>query len=333
MADIGIFLRPIVNLKIDIGKKAYAMRTLISEKLLSEADVIKFLIDQHKESILEVFLSSEHITKRKTIPVSPGSGWTSTELDYYNIVFEDVGPDDIADTSGALSVKASSFIESNKDFALSTLADKIGIEQVKIATTEFQRCIVLVLNNPSMESCVDNMFQKFMESVMDTDDFLITQRYDMDLYVSNVKRKATADIVAILFYKLYIGVIVVEDKSRDASRTSSQWDNAEAQLMAEAIAIAQQDRWPEDAPIFMFRVTDVFVSVYKVVFSSEFVTSVKTGIRRSTPFSVLRYSPRDPLFSGSVPGCNLLRPADRKLLTKMLNSMSIEIKEFFIKNR
>lgn len=181
-----------------------------------------------------------------------------------------------------------------------------------------------------MESCVDNMFQKLMENIMDTSEFLITQRYDMDLYISNVKRKATADIVAILFEKLYVGVIVVEDRPRDASRTPSQWDNAEAQLVAEAIAIAQQERWPEKAPIFMFRVTDIFVSVYKAIFSNELITSVKTGTRRSTPFSVLRYSPKDPLFSGSMPGCNLLRPADRELVTKMLNSMSIEIKECFV---
>lgn len=122
-------LKPIANLKIDNGKKVHAMRTLVNDKVLSEADVIKFLINHDLRSILEIFLSSDHISKRKTIPVSPGSGWTSTELDYYNIVFEDVSPDSIVNTNASLSDKALRFIDSNKDFALSTLADKIGIEQ------------------------------------------------------------------------------------------------------------------------------------------------------------------------------------------------------------
>jgi hypothetical protein len=328
--DVDSLLRPIVGLSIDDSRKSSAMRTLVTENILVESDVIQFLIRQQCTNILEIFLSADHAAKRRYIPVSSGSGWTDAELSYYNVVFEDVRAEDIVNTTVVLSDKAANFVESNRDFTLAKLADKKGIEQVKLATTEFQRCIILVINNPSMESCVDNMFQKFMESVMDTEEFLITQRYDMDFYISNVRRKATADIVAILFYKLYVGVIVVEDKSTDSSRTSSQCDNAEAQLTAEAIAIAQQDRWPVDTPIFMFRVMGVFVSVYKAKFTREFVTSVKTGTRRALPLSVLRYSPKDPVFSGNTPGCNLLYPADRELLVMMLNSMSIEIKGYFI---
>lgn len=321
-------LQSIINLRIDDNRKALAIRTLVNENVLTDSDVIKFLIDNSYTSILEQFLSVDKIKKR-SLHASSGSSWTDNELCYYNIVFEDVSVTDIADINIELTDKALNFIESNKYFSSATLADKTGIEQVNIVTTEFQKCIVLVLNNPSMESCVDNMFQKFMESIMDTNVFLITQRYDMDLYISNVKRKATADIVAILFSKLYVGVVVVEDKPKDSSKTSAQWNNAEAQLVAEAIAIAQQNRWPEGTNIFMFRVMEVYVSVYKVKFSKELLTSVKTGTRRVNPFIISRYSPKDTLFENSTPGCNLLNPSDRELLTKLLNSISIEIKNYF----
>jgi len=333
METVEPILKRIINLIIDSSKKAATLRTLVNDSVLAESDIIQFLINETNNDcayILESFLSVDQLSKKRPISVLSGSGWTDAELDYYNVVFEDVCPNDIVNTNVSLSDKAAKFVENNKDFTLATLANKKGIEQMIAVSTEFQRCIVLVLNNPSMESCVDNMFYKFMENIMDTNKFLITQRYDMDLYISNIKRKAIADIVAIFFSQMYVGVIVVEDKPRDTSKTSTQWDNAEAQLLAEAIAIAQQDRWPEEAPIFMFRVLEVYVSVYKVIFSKEFLTSVRNGTRRSKPFNVLRYSPKDLVFSGNIPGCNLLNPIERDLLTKMLYSMSIEIEKCFL---
>ena len=315
------------NLKINERKIAEKLYTLISEDILSESDVIQYLLQKELNYILECFCSIDSNysdTKRRKPPPVSGSDWTNVELDYYNTNFVDVSYESIVKIV-TLSDKATRFIEDNKNLTQNALTEEGEINLVDAKATEFQKHILLVLNNPSKESCVDNMFSCFMRNVLDNE-FLVELRYDIQLFVSNTKKKATADIVAILFPQFYIGVIVVEDKSRETSKTDTQWENTEAQMIAEAIAIVQQKKWPKNMPIFMFRVMEIYVSVYKAVFTTEFIDSVKNGIKRNIPIEIMRYSPIDPKFEGKTPGCNLLKSSERELLAKILYSISQEIK-------
>jgi hypothetical protein len=321
-------LSTLCSLAISDVKKAEKLYTLVSEEILSESEVIQYLVHKDLGSTLECFCSIDigyPTAKRKKPQAVSGSEWTDNELNYYNVSFIEVNPEKIVKIK-QISGKAAKFLENNKYLTPATFAEKKGIDLASMATTEFQKYMLLVLNNPSKESCVDSMFESFMKSILD-DRFLVQPKYDMKLHVCHTEKKATADLVAILFPQLYIGVIVVEDKPRETSKTNNQWENTEAQIVAEAIAIAQQERWPVETPIFMFRVMEIYISVYKAVFTHEFTNSVRNGIKRTVPLEILKYAPRDPTFEGQIPGCNLLDPLDRELLTSILYSISEEIKE------
>ena len=108
---------------------------------------------------------------------------------------------------------------------------------------------------PSNESSVDDMMKTFLSEIL-SDRFLVKTRYDRPLEigvfllakrpvpVGPKKKMATADVIAVLFPQLYVGMVVVEDKPHDYSKSELQWDNAEAQTIAEAIAVMQHKHWP-----------------------------------------------------------------------------------------
>jgi hypothetical protein len=97
-----------------------------------------------------------------------------------------------------------------------------------------------VQKSPSVESCVDDAVRELLQQTLGNN-FLVKTRYDMTLSMSNGSTKATADVLAIFIPKLYMGVIIVDDKPHE---TNEQHSDAEAQMVAEALAIVQQKRWP-----------------------------------------------------------------------------------------
>ena len=308
--------------RINDEKIAEKLHILVKEGVLNEGKVIQYLYQQPRQerlhSIFEhfCFMDNAYLRKRKKPQSASASDWSNNELDFYNVVIIDVVLNDIVHMPSSLSAKSMKFIEDNKHLTPSTFVGKKNLSDIT-ANTEFQQHMLLVSKNPSRESCVDNMFICFMRSVLDNE-FLVEGKYDMKLTVSNIEKKATADIVAILFPHIHIGVIVVEDKSKETSKTKVQQVNAEAQLIAEGIAIAQQKRWPQNMPIFMIKVAGTYVSLYKTIFTKEFVNSVKCGIKRNIPFKILRYSSEDPIFEGRASGCDLQDPIERELLVKAL---------------
>jgi hypothetical protein len=80
----------------------------------------------------------------------------------------------------------------------------------------------------SPSSCVDDAVRELLQQTLGNN-FLVKTRYDMILSMSNGSTKATADVLAIFIPKLYMGVIIVEDK------TNEQHSDAEAQMVAEAV--------------------------------------------------------------------------------------------------
>ena len=318
-------LKFVCSLNINEYKKAESMYKLVSDGRLSQSDVIDFLMQNEYIAIAEIFLSfdSNDVRKRKLTTVS-GNEWDEEQLDYFSVVFEDINENDICEIV-EVDGKAKQFLAENSSFTQTTFVGKKDIDLANAATSDFQRKVMFVLLNPSKESCVDVMMQSFLENILDSR-FLVEQRYKMPLLLSKKKREATADVVAILFPQIYVGVIVVEDKPEDTSETEQQQSRIEAQLVAEGIAVAQQKHWPKDSPVYMLRVLKTSISIYKANFTDEFINSIKNGTRRLTPFVVKRFAPAPSFVIGRIrPGCDIIDKNDRELIVKLVYSISKDI--------
>jgi len=313
----------ICSLNINEYKKAESIYKLMLDHKITQSDVTEFLFKNNLKSVAEAFFTFEEvgIVKRKINAVS-GSDWTEEHIKYFNVIFEDVIKSDEICQIVDISKKANKFIEDNKDLNDLSFAGRKGKNLAKAARTDFQRKVMFVLLNPSKESCVDVMMQTFLENILD-ERFLVEQRYKMQLTISNIKKEATADVVAILFPQFYIGVIVVEDKPENTSETEYQHLNTEAQIVSEGIAVAQQEQWPSNTAVYMLRVMKTNVSIYKANFDKEFINSVKNGTRRIQPFVIKRFAPTPSIAIGrSRPGFDIVDPSDREMLVKIIYSIS-----------
>jgi len=169
------------------------------------------------------------------------------------------------------------------------------------------------------------MMQTFLENVLN-DRFCIEPRYKMPLQICNKKREATADIVAILFPQTIVGLIIVEDKPEDTSNTEKQHSDAEAQMVAEAIAIAQQEYWNIENPIYMLRVLKTYVSIYKAKLDKKILSCVESGTSPILPTIIIRMYPPSKINIGRIrPGFNIINKQDRLQLVKIISSIGFDI--------
>ena len=150
-------------------------------------------------------------------------------------------------------------------------------------------------------------------------------RYTMRLRVNNANKYATPDLAVIFFPDIYVGVIIVEDKPKDRAVTIDQQDNAEAQMIAEGIAVSQQDNWPKDMLVFMLRVLSTKISIYKALFTTKFLQSIETGKRRTKPTIVLRAAPVDLL--RGIPGYDIARLSEKTEVTKLICNIAMHISD------
>jgi hypothetical protein len=316
----------ICSLNINEYDKAKFIYKIVLDNRISDVRAVNFLYKNNLRGVAECFCTlDESNVIRKRASVASGSEWTSEHVDYFNIVFEDVNASGICEDVIVLSVKANDFLADNRCLTLRSFVGITGEELANAAKTDFQRKVMFVLLNPSKESCIDVMMQTFLESILG-DRFLVEQRYKMKLTVSNTKKEATADLVAVLFPQFYIGVIVVENKPEAASDSEHQQAYAEAQMISEGIAVAQQDQWSPNVPVYMLLVMKTNVSVYKANFTHEFIRSVKNGTRRILPFVVKRYAPAPSVAIGKPrPGLDIVEPSDRDILVRIIHSMSVSI--------
>jgi len=318
-------LQSICSLNIDAAKIAMQLKNLVGN-FITDKDILFFLTsDSTYNNILQEFAGIADIKKRIVPPASSGSDWTNErELAYYCIVIQDIN--DIGEICEIkdFSKEAFCFIDKNKNFNPSViLSSKITRELMQQFNNDFQRSVVFVISNPAQESCVDCMMESYLRNILPESDFFIQVRYTMRLRVNNVNKNATPDVAIILFPDIYVGVIVVEDKSKYRGITANQQDNAEAQMIAEGIAVAQQTNWPTNMPVFMLRVISTKISVYKATFTRDFLQSVETGKRRTKPTVVLRSAPLD-LLKG-IPGYDLAKSSDRSDVTQIICSIAMFI--------
>lgn len=321
-------LKFICSLNINEYYKAKYIFKLVLNNRISDVNALNFLYKNNLRDVAECFCTIDESTliPRKRANAASGSDWTLEHIDHFDIVFENVDVGDICNTF-TISKKAEKFLTDNTSLTSRSFVGIKGEDLANAAKTDFQRKVMFVLLNPSKESCIDVMMQTFLESILG-DRFLVEQRYKMQLTVSNVIKEATADLVTILFPQFYIGVIVVENKQEAASDTENQQAYAEAQMIAEGIAVAQQDQWSPNIPIYMLLVMRTSISIYKANFTEEFIRSVKTGMRRISPFVVKRYAPSPSIAIGKPrPGLDIVEPTDRDMLVKLIHNMSVSIEE------
>ena len=315
----------ICSLSISAHDKAKSIYKLVSGNVISDTDVVNFLCQHNLKAVAECFytIDEPHIP-RKRVSVASGSDWNTTHLDYFNILFEDIDEGAICQTCD-ISQAAADFLTYNADLTPRSFVGIKGDELANAAKTDFQRKVMFVLLNPSKESCIDVMMQTFLENILGNR-FLVEQRYKMRLTVSNAIREATADLVAVLFPQFLIGVIVVENKLDATSDTDTQQALAEAQMISEGIAVAQQAQWCPSTPVFMLLVMRTNICVYKADFTDEFLRAVRLGTRRMLPFAIKRYAPPPSVAIGRPrPGLDIVDPYDREKLVKIIHSISVSI--------
>ena len=292
--------------------------------------ITNLLIDSQQDGVLTIFLTDLdnkiYDTKRK-LPATSGSGWTVEQLDYFKIDFEDKTDTESICPTYPLSEQARRFLNENKDID-GAFEPKEKDRISEMINTAFKGYLLYVQKSPSVESCVDDMMRELLQQILGSN-FLVKTKYEMPLQMCDGSTKATADVLAIFIPTLYMGVIIVEDKPHEKSKTKDQHYDTEAQMIAEGIAIAQQKRWPVNSPIFMLRVLETNVTFYKACFTNELILSVKRGLRRSTPFIITRLEYINDLFPNDRPGYNLLRKDEREKIVHIINNIGTYITTLF----
>jgi hypothetical protein len=80
------------------------------------------------------------------------------------------------------------------------------------------------------------------------------------------------------------GVVFEENKT-----LSNNEGTPEAQLLAQAIAVAQQFNWNFDDSVYMIIAKGLSLTFYKVKFTKNFIENVKIGLDSSLPIFVDKY--------------------------------------------
>jgi hypothetical protein len=315
----------ILNLSIPEINKARHFIKLCNENPELYELITSILIETKHEGVLSFFLTEfDNITIKKKIPSSSGSEWSSEHLSYFKIEFEEIyDPNEICEPS-PITPFARKFMEDNNDIN-GAFAPETEEEIERMTNTAFKGYLLYVQKSPSIESCVDDMMRELLQQTLGPK-FLVKTRYEMELTMSRKTTKATPDVLAIFLPKLYMGIIIVEDKPHEKSKSGKQHENAEAQMVAEGIAIVQQSirsrRLPADITIFMIRVLETNITFYRANFTEELITAVANGTHRLTPFSIKKLEHINPLFPADRPGYNLLKRTERNNVVEMLNNIS-----------
>jgi hypothetical protein len=325
-------IRSICEIKVDPVNIAIKLRSILGDDI-NDKDILFFLTSDDKYGlILQEYASIiGDSRKRRAPPASSGNEWSNRELSYYSIHVREV--ENISDICNIREVpnKAACFLNENQEFDPSIITStRITRDVLRKFHNDFQRSVVFVMTDPKHESFVDCMVETYLRNILPQDNFFVQMRYTMKLRVHNSVKYATPDLAVILYPEMRVGVIIVEDKSKDRAGTTMQQDNTEAQIIAEAIAVAQQDNWPQNMPVFMLRVLSTSISIYRAMFTTDFIQSVERGNRRIEPTVVLRSAPTGLLMG--IPGYDIAKLSDRKEVTQIICSIATYISNSVIGN-
>lgn len=296
------------------------LRRLVQESVTAKDFVISFLLDKKDRKKLGLFLLNEEEFSTLSAPPKDKSAckWTKTELDYYNIQILNCSDESEIIAMKDVDVQAKTFIEKYGNTSLPSLYLKNIIEM-----DEFERLCYLAIKESKVEARIDTLFYHFLRAILPQKLFQILNHHAFDLIVNKIEKSTIPDLSVLFIPKLIRGVIVCEDKALEAEGLNLK--NAEAQVIAEAIAVAQQERWPKDCPVFFFRIIGQGVTIYKAIFSQIFLNCVRNGLKGIASTIVKKLYRKDDF---NNEGYNLIDPKDRKKLSEIIYSIGVEINEF-----
>ncbi|KAJ3043191.1 hypothetical protein HDV00_005511 [Rhizophlyctis rosea] len=146
----------------------------------------------------------------------------------------------------------------------------------------------------------------------------------------NLPTEATADVIAILKKvggkQRKIGLFTVEDKSHNFMDLEAPTKAAEARIFAEEVAVAQQDGWDLNDPVYMMGVIALQVTLYKVLFDRQFLRDAEMGTQRIISLRVQKLVPL-PFEDEDIGlrGFDLSIPDEREVVATALDSISHSI--------
>ena len=292
-------------------KKAEQIKKLIFVGLLDENIAVNYLsADQTLFSILKLYFSSpdEEIKDLlKKGESNPASKWTDKELKYYNIE-----PRIQKDISKIIPLKnltqrAKDFLEKNKE--LKHGFDGVSVEDMMLNSNDFQQKCYWALVFENEKSRVDRLMEELLENILDEKVFSVIGQHRLKLRIKNITHPATADCIVYLLPLNQFGVICIEDNP----------GKSEAEAIADAIAVAQQEDWIKDCPIFILRSKGLRISIYKAIFSENLLEAVRKGHPSIMDVTyVEKFAPKDELHRK---GLDLLDPSQREQIVLILCSI------------
>lgn len=278
--------------------------------------------DDAKERAAKILLAFVRITAPAAAPAS-GSKWTTADLERLFVEFDlQTDLSQIAPDNDGLSPPAQVFLDNNKNLTRDSLEEDL-------TNTTFAHMAYWVYRSRGVESNVDDMVVELFRSIFVNECFLVKTQtvLPLEYSIGSLKRKrsseATADVILLKkcgqMYKR--GLIVVEDKAYIYEAAENPSKAAEAQLMAEAIAVAQQASWDCRDPVYMLRLMGFEVTFYKATFNKEFLNDVRKGVRRLEPFSVKKLVPAGPMHDTGEHGFHLLKHNHRQSVVQVLDNI------------
>jgi len=180
-------------------------------------------------------------TKRQKRSVKPGSEWSQTELEYFNITIKQERTFEEFFQQKPIT-EFSKEIQEIIEFDLSKadILDTIDWNKLKSKSlSRFAKNVLAVTKtHKNVESAVDDYAKTLFEILdYDTNDLCIHTKAELPLDMCNTSTYAKPDL-CIKTSKLTIKLLVQEDKSYKTDNILAN-TNAEAQVIAEAIAAFQ----------------------------------------------------------------------------------------------
>ena len=325
---------------LDCQSRGKLLRDLVVKGDLQEAVVGSFLflamnnqVEANKQKINQILASyynlESDIEDKKAIIVREGpqnrlpphspSNWSGKELKFYKIETERCTNIDEFIVLENMDQHAKDFVEKYKDLSYLDMGFK---KAVKESMDDFTRPLYFVFTQMKIESHVDNLMSILFKGVLPPEHFYVFYHYPFSFQIGGDETKSIPDLAVFYVPKELIGVIVVEDKAQGAKDLKPE--DAEAQAIAEAIAVCQQENWIENYPIYFIRSIGYNLTFYKAIFSKEFLEDVKLGNERKTITKVRKLFKDDGLNSD---GYSLLHPKEREQICQAIYSIAIGIQK------
>ena len=111
-------------------------------------------------------------------------------------------------------------------------------------------------------------------------------------------------------------MLCCEDKP--GNLTEKEKEDAEAQVIAEGIAVCQQEHWKVGCPIFLLRCVSLRLTIYKAIFEERIVKLVSEGHKGLDATKVEKYYYED---EHHREGLNLMNPSEREKAVTILCSI------------